>query len=97
MIFEQKNGNFRQILVSNWVSVHLVEVSVSISVSKLGAKWYQYCIGIKNSDLHSISIVTVSEQVKCVLLTTGLQIYEFSSEEHNFEKLILRWFGQPVT
>ena len=34
LIFRQKNGNFKQILVSNWVSVHLMEVSVSVSVSK---------------------------------------------------------------
>ena len=34
LIFGQKNGNFKQILVSNWVSVHLMEVSVSVSVSK---------------------------------------------------------------
>ena len=34
LIFGQKNGNLKQILVSNWVSVHLMEVSVSVSVSK---------------------------------------------------------------
>ena len=34
LIFGQKNGNFKQILVSNCVSVNFTEVSVSISVSK---------------------------------------------------------------
>ena len=77
MIFEQKNGNFKQILVSNWLSVHLMEVSVSISVSKLIAEYYQYQyryrnlitekyqyrIGIEDSDLHSISIVSVSKKM----------------------------------
>ena len=63
--------------VSNWESVHLMEVSVSISVSKLRAEQYQYqyryqnfitdqyqyCISIEYSDLHSISIVSVSKRV----------------------------------
>ena len=38
LIFEQKDSTLKQILVSNWVSVHLMEVSVSISVSKLSAE-----------------------------------------------------------
>ena len=77
MIFEQKNDNFKQILVSDLVSVHLMEVSVSISVSKLIAEYYQYQyryrnlitekyqyrIDIEYSDLHSISIVLVSKKV----------------------------------
>ena len=91
MVYEQKNGNFKQILLSNWVSVHLMEVSVSISVSKLIAEYYQYQyryrnlitekyhyrINIEYSDLHSISIVSVSKKV--VSNTSVLHGLYFSS------------------
>ena len=77
LIFGQKNGNFKQILVSNWVSVHLMEVSVSVLVSKFIAEKYQYQyryrnfitekyqyrIGIEYPYLHGISIVSVSKKV----------------------------------
>ena len=53
-------------------------------------------LGFSLGEATRVTYFTI-KQVKCVLLTTGLQIYEFSSEEHNFEKLIWRGFGQPVT
>ena len=44
-------------------------------------------LGFSLGEATRVTYFTI-KQVKCVLLTTGLQIYEFSSEEHNFEKLI---------
>ena len=65
MIFGQKNGNFKQILVSNWVSVHLMEGSVSVSkfyswkvsASISVSKFYNWKVSVLYRCPHTLNVL----------------------------------------
>ena len=82
LIFGQKNGNFKQILVSNWVSLHLMEVSVSVSVSKFYS--WKVSVSISVSKFHNRK-VSVSYRYR-ISIPAWYQ-YRISIEKSGIEDL----------
>ena len=83
LIFGHKNGNLKQILVSNWVSVDLIEVPVSVSEKVVS----------KTSDINTwhLTITLLIQAVKRETnkyFATGTCFDQFYSHQKRWERVL---------